>query len=417
MASFNYRAYDANGRVVTGEVSGPTRAAALDSLRRQGTFPIEITDGPANGPANATDPRNAAGMATPSRGRRQRVSRGALVVLTRELATLVTADLPIDEALGIVALQPMVPAPTRAVAREVLDQVVQGSSLSDALAQHPADFPEFYWRLVAAAERSGGLGPALTELAAHLERRAELGQKVRSALLYPAVLLVAAVVTMAIVTGVLVPSIAPMFEDAGAKLPAVIAALRAAQVFVAEHWMVLLAVLAVTAAGLMRAARLPAVRQALDRFALRLPLAGALIAKSETARFAGTVATLLKSGVPLLDALQVSQSTLGTSVYRSAAGDVAAAVSSGGLLSDALARSGRFPELAVRFAAIGERTGKLDAMLERLGRIEDAAQQRDLERLTGLLAPVLTVTIGVLVGGIILSVMGAIVGLNDLALK
>ncbi|MBX9925706.1 MAG: type II secretion system F family protein [Hyphomicrobiaceae bacterium] len=405
---YSYRAYDGDGRVVDGVVEERSREAAIDALRRRGTFPVEIAES------------TSAAVASPARGpfgRRTAITRQGLVVITRELATLLSAQLPIDETLRIVALQPLVPDPARRILQDVLARVTAGDTLSDALARHADDFPEFYVRLVAASEKSGTLGPAMTGLAQYLERRAELSRRVSSALVYPLILLAAAIATLAIVTGVLVPAIAPVFEDAGASPPPVIAALRSLQLSVAGNWPLILAGFGALVLLGVRARQQPAVRAAIERTALRLPVAGRLIASSETARLSRTLSTLLTSGVPLLEALRVSGGALTTSAFRSAVEDTAETVSRGGLLSDGMTATGRFGELALRLTAIGERTAQLPDMLTRLARIEEEALQHDLDRLTGLIAPVMTVLIGLLVGGIILSVMGAIAGLNDLAFK
>lgn len=406
MATFTYRAYDGQGRLVDGAIESLSREEALEALRRQGAYPVEISE------------RRTGDAAVSNResGRRT-VSGEALILATRELSTLINAQLPLDEALKIVALQPLVPKPTRRVLEAVLSRVVAGASLSEALALFPGDFPEYYWRLVSAAERSGSLGPALDGLASHLERRAELARRVRAALLYPAILMFAAFAALTIVVGVLVPAVAPLFEDAGVSPPPVIAVLRAVQQFVASYWLALGLGAGLLSAGLVRLTQRPASRAFAGRFALDLPIAGRLIAAGETVRFSQTLAMLLSSGVPLLDALRVSARALGNHAYKSAVDQAADVVAQGGSLSEGLARSGRFTELALRLTSIGERTGQLGPMLSRLARIEQEALQNRLDRMMGLIAPILTLVIGLLVGGIILSVMSALTGLNDLAFK
>lgn len=410
--AFSYRAYDGEGRVIEGVVEEQSREAAIDVLRRRGAYPVDVVEASATPRSHRSTFASIVGTA-----RAAAITRPALVVVTRELATLLSAQLPIDEALRIVSLQPLVPAAARRVLDDILARVVAGDTLSGALARHPEDFPEYYVRLVGAAERSASLGPAMTGLAHYLERRADLARKVQSAMTYPAILLVAALAAVTIVIGVLVPAIAPVFEDAGASPPPVIAILRATQLFVTANWPLLLLGTLLLVLMAIAVGRRPSTMRTIEAAALRLPVVGRLVSASETARLARTLSTLLTSGVPLLDALRVAGGALGTGAFRSAVEIIVEHVSRGGLISEGAASTGRFGELALRLTGIGERTGQLPEMLARLAHIEEEALQHDLERLTGLIAPVMTILIGLVVGGIILSVMGAIAGLNDIAFR
>lgn len=403
MSVFSYRAYDAKGQLVEGKTEGVSRDAVLSDLRRRGAFPVEIAELQAAGRQQAS-------------GTRAQLSRDVLVLITRELATLIEAHLPIDEALRIVALQPQVPARARKVLDAVRGEVEAGHSLSGALLA-TGTFPTYYVSLIAAAERGATLGPALTGLAGYLERRADIARRVQGALLYPVILTVAAVAALGVVIGVLVPAVAPLFDEAGVSPPPAIALLRAVHVGLAAHWPVVL----VSICGLVllgvQAVRSPARRARLDRLMLRLPFAGRMIAHGQTARLAQTLATLLQNGVPLLDALRVTARALDSAPYRDAANEISDHVSRGGTFAAGLAASGCFSPLAVRLAEIGERTGELQAMLARLGRIEEDALSKGLERALALLAPVLTVLVGILVGGILVSVMSAILSLNDVVAR
>lgn len=410
MATFSYRAYDAQGRLIEGQLTGETRQAALDALERRGALPIELAEA-------AVDPRPGDWRALLGQPSARAKPDAALALATRELATLLAADLPLDETLRLVSLQPSLPARMRRLAEDVLARVLSGTSLADALAQHPGQIPEVYWRVVGAGERSGNLAGALGSLADTLERSVALRGKIRDALVYPMVLLAAAVVAIGVVIGVLVPAIAPLFDEAGAAPPPIIVTLAALQAFAAEHWPLLLAGAGVPIALFTAALGNASVRRMLDGIALATPIVGPLIARRETARLTGTLATLLASGVPMLEAVRVAGSVLTSSRYREASEAMIERLASGGVLSAELAASGLFSELTQRMTAIGERTGDIDGMLARLSRIEESTLQRDLERISGLMAPLLTVLIGLIVGGIILSVMDAILGLNELAIK
>jgi general secretion pathway protein F len=407
MATFTYNAYDSAGRLINGELKADTRELALESLHRQGSVVVDLIEGASTNGETSSVPFWS----------RRKVSPKALAAMIRELATLLSADLPLDEALRLVALQPSLPLNLRQLIDDVLDRVLGGSALSDAFAAHPNDIPVLHCRLIAAGEKSGSLSRVLTSLADQLERSAELRMKVQAALIYPAILFAAAIVTIALVVGVLIPAVAPLFDEVGAKPPPMLALLIAFRATVADAWPFLLAILVASTVGLIAAPRLSTYPHYRDRILLRLPIVGRLIAHRETANLAGTLSTMLASGVPLLEALGVARASLGNHQFSRAVADAETHLSGGGALSEALSTSEVFTPLAVRLTAVGERTGHLHQMLSRLANIEQNALQRELEGLVAILAPALTIIIGLIVGGIILSVMGAIIGLNDLAFQ
>ncbi len=408
MASFQYRAYDAGGRLVSGQLESATREAALDALRRQGALPVEIAA------TDATESRSRYGLSLLRRGT---LPDATLALVTRELATLLDADLPLDDALRLIALQPSLDARARRSVDGVLQRVLAGTSLSEALASEAHAFPEVFARLVAAGEQSGGLARPLAALASDLERRVALRTTLRDALIYPLVLLAAAVVALSVVVGVLVPAIAPLFDEAGVAAPPVIAVLRDLQTLVATRWPLLVAAVVALVLLLALAGERAGIRRGVDALILRLPIAGPLVQRRETARLAATLATLLGNGVAMLDAMRIAGTAQTNHVYRAATAGMTERLASGSMLSGEIAASGLYAELAQRMIAIGERTGDLPGMLARLARIEEAALQRGLERIAGLVAPLLTITIGLFVGAIILSVMDAVLGLNELALR
>jgi len=408
MARFSYTAYDHRGARTAGEISAETRESALEALSRQGRFPLELVEGGA--------------VAAPRWWEREvfapgPLARRNLALLTRELATLVKAELPVDEALRIVSLQPLMGTRARGVVAAVLARVLDGASLSEALQGQKQALPEFYWRIIHAGETSGTLGQALDELATFLERSAEFRAKVASALVYPVTLLIAAGAALAIILMILVPTIAPMFKDAGRDPPAVIQVLISIQEFIAAHWLLVLLALAALIAGAITVSRNERWRLARDRAFMRVPLLSGLIENGETATLARTLGTMVKNGVPLLQALEVTGDSLSNRAMAAAVHACAAQMREGGTLVGSLVRSGVFPELSLRLIAVGEQSGQLETMLARVAEIYEAALQRQLQRITSLLTPILTVCIGLVVGGLLLSVMGAIVSVNDLALQ
>lgn len=409
MPRYSYTAYDAAGSRIEGALDADSREAALAVLNRQGYLPLDLAEGFGAPAAQPWWQRDLLG--------RRGLSQRNLALVTRELATLLDADLPIDECLRIVALQPLMGARARQVLGAVLDAILSGASFSEALAAQTGVFPEYYWRIVQAGEASGSLPRALGELAAFLERQGEFRAKIGSAMLYPLILMVAAGLALVVILTVLVPTIAPLFKDAGAEPPLLIGLLIETQRVVAAHWILVLAALAGLVAGGIALARSPAAKLARDRAVLRLPLLATLVQNEQTATFSRTLGTLLASNVPVLKALAVSGNVLSNQVMANAVRDAGQDMKEGAALTVPLAQSGAFPELAIRLYKVGEQTGDLPVMLTRVANIYEAAIARQLLRLTSILTPVLTIVFGALVGGLLVSVMGAIVSLNDLALR
>lgn len=408
MPHFRYQAYDESGGVEGGEVDAATREGALETLSRRGMLAFDLKEEA----SRAVLPwwqRDVFGG--------DRLSGTHLATFTHELASLVRAEIPIDEALRIVALQPMLPSRVRRITQECLESVVQGSTLSDALSRRVEAFPSYYVRLVRAGETSGALSDVLTDLAETAERASQTRARVASALVYPAILLVAAAAALAVILTVLVPTILPIFTDAGAEPPVLIRVLNRLSQFLSAHWIGLLCGLMAAAIALVAAVQSPPLRLAKDRALLRLPLIGPLIERRETARLARTLALLNRNGVPILDSLRISAGVMTNAAFRHAIETVVEDVKQGGSLTRPFTQAAIFPDLFLRLTAVGEKTGQLDVMHLRVAEIYDAAVERQLERLTSLITPILTLVIGASVGGLIISVMGAIFSVNDLALK
>jgi general secretion pathway protein F len=406
---YGYRAYDESGRLVEGEIAADSREMALDLLNRRGTFPLDIADGFAPAASKPWWDRDIALF----RG----VPLSGLALFTRELAVLVKADLPLDETLRIVALQPSLSSGMRRETEAVLARVLEGQSLSQALAAADGTFPEFYWRLVRGGEASGTLGAVLEDVAGFLERAAEMRAKVLSALLYPAILLTVAGLAVVAIMTVLLPAIVPLLRDAGAKLPFIVRVLEGIREAVIEHWPVGLGAAVIGAVLMVVLISNGQLGRALSHLALHVPLLRGLIIKREVARFSRTLATLIRSGVPLLEATRIAGGVLANARYRAAVEQVTEEIRQGASLTRPLTASKLFPEVALRLTAVGEKTGQLETMLMRVADIFEAALQRQLDRLTVLITPLLTLLIGGLVGGLIVSVMSALLGINELAIQ
>lgn len=408
MPRYTYTAYAATGALVSGEILSETKETALAALHRRGEQAIDVREGGDN-PALPWWRRDLFGdRPLPTTG---------LALFTRELATLIKAEIPVDEALRIVAMQPLIGARTRAVAEGVLAAVVEGDALSEALSRSNRAFPDYYCRMVETGEASGRLGSVLDDLAGFLEKAGEARSKLGSALVYPAILLFAAAATLAVIMGVLIPAMLPLFEEAKAEPPAIIAFLASAGAWLSQWWPAMAATGVAAALGTLALGSQTATRLWRDRLVLRLPLIGGLVSRRDTARFARTLATLTRSGVPMLTAVETAAGALGNSALKAAVLDARDVIRSGGTLTSPLRQSGLFSELALRLISAGEQTGQLENMLGRVADIYDSALDQQVQRMTTLLTPILTLVIGVVVGGLVISVMGALAGINELALR
>ena len=408
MPLFRYRAYDTKGTLAEGQIETRSRELALQQLHQKGFHPLDVAEDRPRRSERWWDREVFGSGALPVAG---------LALLTRELATLIKAEIPLDDALRIVSLQPLIPARIRRVTKAVHEAVRGGESLSGALAARGSEFPEYYWRLVQAGESSSTLGDVLEDISTFLERSNEVRSQVTSALIYPAVLLVAAMAALGVILTMLLPTVMPLFKDAGKAPPPFLQFLVSAQAMIADNWLLVLALLAGICLGLSLAWRSPALRLSIDRAILRLPMIGGLVEARETARFSRTLSTLTRNGVGMLDAVRIAGSVLQNKAFTLAAVAAGESLKEGGSLSQPLAKSGLFSELALRLMVVGEQTAQLEPMLMRVAQIFEAMLQRQLTRMMTLLTPLLTLIIGGLVGGLIISVMTAIMGLNDIVTK
>lgn len=403
MPTFKYRAYSATGDLAEGEIEARTEAEAEDQLFRRGLTPFETREAGASGGLNFNL----------SFGGR-RISTAQLASFTREFATLEQADIPLDHSLRILSAQSANPA-LRELADEILARIVDGSSLSDAMAKRPDVFGKDYVNVVREGETVGRVGESLNDLADMQERNLELKSRIQSALVYPALLITLAIISTGVVLGTLVPNIAPIFADNGRPMPSGLQFIIDAE----SHWVEILIAFGIFVAGIFMVRQMaktrPALRAAIDRTYLRLPIVGPLLAQHATARFSRTLGSMLKAGVPLLQALESARAAVTNMHLNNQLVDVIEAVRGGAHLSDALARVEPLPPVAPQMIGIGEETGQLDSMLLRIASMFERNTQRYIERAMGMLTPALTITIAGVVGGLIMTVMDAVLGINELA--
>lgn len=390
-------------------MDAPDQAAVIRRLQAQGHLPIR---------AELATGDSVARPAASGRSRRlfeaRRVTRKDVTVLTLELSTLLEAGLPLDKALDL-----LVKLADREPVREMLEgiraEVRGGAYLSAAMESQGSTFSRFYLNMVRAGEAGGALDVALARLSEFLERAQQLRSTVTSALIYPIILVLLAGVSVVVMLGVVVPRFAAMFEDAGAALPLATQIVISAGEFMQGYWWALAVAGFLLYLFMRRQLRSPGSRARWDRWFLALPLVGDLIARVEAARFTRTLATLLHSGVSLLDALSIGKEIIANQVIAEAVGRVAVGVREGESLSQPLLEANVFPRLAGHLMQVGEETGKLEDMLGRLADIYDREVETAVQRMLALLEPVLILGLGVLIGGIIMSILVAILSVNELA--
>jgi general secretion pathway protein F len=398
-----------DGTLTRGRMEAPSEAAVVERLRRQGSLPMRTE--PDSGRRPVLDAVLHADLGRHGGGA---LARQELTDLTRELAVMLGAGQDLDHALRFV-VETAGSARLRKVADQVRNAVRDGSPLAAALAKQPKSFPSLYIGLMRAGEAGGTLAATLDSLATLLERQRSLDASVRSALIYPSLLLVASIGSVALLLTHVLPQFVPLFEQSGAPLPRPTRILMAVGDAVAAHGAVGLMLLGVLFLVARQLLRLPGPRLAADRLLLRLPVIGSLAQEALAARFGRTLGTLLQNGMALDTALSVVRDTLGN---RAAVAAVEAATTSakgGAGLAGALGQSGIFPIRTVHLLRLGEETAQLGPMALRAAEIHEERTRIGLQRLISLVIPCITIVMGALVAGIVAAMLLAMLSLNDIA--
>ena len=402
MALFRYKALSTAGETLEGQMEAASADDVVARLQEQGHLPVETR--------RADEAGGGAGLS--GLLRRRELDEAQVLQFTQQLATLLGAGQPLDRALGI-----LLELPDTVQARRVIERIREavrgGAPLSTALEQQHGLFPRLYVNLVRAGEAGGSVHESLRRLADYLERSAKLRGQVVNALIYPVILAVLIVVSVGFLMAVVVPQFQVLFESLNAELPWYSQAVLSTSLFVRDWWWAL--VLAFVLAGLWLAARLRKheTRRALDARLLRLRFVGDLVARLDTARLARTLGTLVRNGVPLLNALALSRPVLGNRVLAEALDAAAEEVKTGSGLGHALGRRKVFPRLAVQMVQVGEESGELDTMLLKVADTFDLETGNALDRLMAALVPALTVLMTAVVAIIILSVLLPIYDLTN----
>ena len=399
MPTYAYTARARDGKKKTGTLTAESRQLAVQVLQSRGLIPDKVQE-----------KRSALRRA----GTGKRVKNSELMVFTRQLSTIINAGLPLLQGLDILAEQTE-DANFSSVIREIGTDVEGGETFSEALRKHPRAFPDLYVSMVRAGEAGGDLDGVLMQLADYIEATEELKRRIRSAMTYP----VAAFMLIVIIAIGLIVFVVPQFADIFASFDKALPAptqilINLSNVLRSSAAFVLLAAIIGAIIGIRVYGKTPAGRMQLDGLKLRLPVFGKLLRKVAISRFARTLSTLTRSGVPILQAMEIVERTAGNEVFAKAIRNAGDSVRNGETLAEPLARSGEFPAMVTRMIGIGEKTGALEQMLTKVSDFFDSEVKATVDGLTSLIEPLLIAVMGLVVGGIVIALFMPILQLSSL---
>ena len=406
MPLFSYKVVTPAGESQVGEMDGLSQAAVVERLQAMGLIPIRVEEAIVSSSGQV----NGGGIFS-----KNRVTQDDVAVFTQEIATLLKAGLPLDRCLEIL-ISLSANEPVRLLMSQLREDVRGGASLSSAMDARKGVFTRFYLNMIRAGEAGGALDVVLQRLTEFMERSKELRDTVKSALIYPAILIGVSVLSVAILLMWVVPQFSQMFAESGKALPLPTQFVIAAGEVVRRYWWAIILGCIGVYSWFSKQMREPISRYRWDKRLLGLPLVGDLVGKLEVARFSRTLGTLIGNGVTLLAALSIVKETLSNTVMAQGLGDVATQLKEGKGLGRPLMEAGLFPKLAVHLVMVGEETGKLQEMLIRIADIYDREVSNSVKRLLALMEPVLILGLGLVIGGIIMSILVAILSVNDLAM-
>ncbi|HEU5196677.1 MAG TPA: type II secretion system F family protein [Methylomirabilota bacterium] len=404
MPVFTYRAADRRGQTIDGVMEAVDARAVAEQLRKGSYFPIKVA------PQSERTSLFALG------GTSTRVRQRDLMAMTQMLATLFEAGLPLDRALAI--LEELAPSPRiRTIISDLLRSVRGGSSLSEAMAKHhPRPFSRLYINMVRSGEKGGVLEISLRRLAEFLEARAAFNEAVVSALAYPAVILTVGTGAIVFLMTFVIPRFAVIFKDLGQAIPLPTQILLDVSAAIVNYWWIgLLGALAIVLGWRMYTSS-PEGRLTWDQTLLRLPLIGGLTLKIETARFARTLGTMLKSGVPVLGAMAVVGDMMSNQAVGGAVSRLADGVKRGGTIASGMKEHAPFPALAIHMVRVGEETGRLEEMLLKTADTFETDVRTEMKRVLGMLEPIIILGMGVIVAFIVVAMLLAIFSINEMPL-
>lgn len=404
---FKFEARDATGKMVKGAVTAGSQSEAIAEVRKRNLTPLEVNKSAGLGGLFAKPAGGKKALA-----KKASAKKGELEVFTRQLATMLGAGIPMLEALEILADQAESPGFAFCLDK-VVDSIRNGSDLSKALEPHPKVFSHIYVSMIRAGEVSGQIDIILTRLAEYLEAAAHLRNEIKSAMTYPVISLVLVIGIASFLMIGIVPSFKPVFESLEVELPGLTVVIMDIAFFMRDYWYVMFGGIAALIFGIMTACKTDKGAYVKDVIMLRLPVFGILFKKVALSRFARTFSTLIKSGVPILGAMEIVSDTAGNKVISGIVDKAKDSVRNGDSLSDPFTESTVFPPMVVKMMAIGERSGALDALLEKIAEFYDQQVEAEVKGLTSMIEPIMIAIMGVIVGGIVLAVFLPIFKLQE----
>ncbi|MFC7050297.1 type II secretion system inner membrane protein GspF [Emcibacter nanhaiensis] len=405
MAVYEYVALDHKGKKQKGVISADSSRQARKDLQERQLMPVSLDKVDKSAEASSLGKWLGGG----------RIGNKELAMLTRQLATMINAAAPVEEALSMTAEQVENPAASKKL-MAVRARVMEGRRFSEALALYPNDFNQFYRSLIASGEVSGALGQVLERLADHLEKSQQLRNKILTATLYPAMLALVAVVVVIILMTFIVPKVAGQFESMGQTLPFLTRTMIFLSDMMRDYGIFILLALALAILLFLRQLKQEKFRRRCDGWMLRLPLIGKLVRGLYAARLARTLSTLIASGSPVMEGLRSAGQTMQNLVMREAVEKMVTQISEGSSLSRALRNSGVFPGIVVYMAGAGEKSGQLPDMLEKSADYLEGDFETFIATALSLLEPGIIIIMGAIVALIVLSILLPILQLNTMAL-
>jgi general secretion pathway protein F len=404
MPVFAYRGLAPNGRNINGVIDADSPRGARGKLRELGIFPTELAP-------EQTTKASTARRWLPTFGRR--IPATELSLLTRQLSALLGAGVQLVDALGALSGQTS-RAVTKRILSQVRESVREGASLADALALHPETFSDLYVGMVRAGEAAGALETVLDRLAEYSERQSEFIAKVRGALTYPIIMMCVGVAIMGFLVTYVVPQVATIFEEQHAVLPIMTRILIGVSAALGEYWIEIFLITVAIVAGIISGLATKKGRRLYDRWLLRIPYIGPTVIRVICARFARTLATLLSSGVQLLPSLSAVNRVVTNGLLAEAIEHSRDSIREGHGMGQTLQRSGLFPPLLVEMIKVGERSGELEEMLERVADNYEREVESSLRQMTTILEPVMTLVMAAMILFMMLAVLLPIFQLNQM---
>ncbi|MGH7431197.1 MAG: type II secretion system F family protein [Candidatus Methylomirabilales bacterium] len=389
MAVFTYSGRTRTGQTINGEMEAPNREAVVAQLRRQQVMATAVTP-------KARDIE----LKVPGFG--AKIGDRDLAVVTRQLATMIDAGLPLVQCLDILAQQQEKKVFQKAL-HDIRMAVEGGATFSASLKRHPKIFSTLYTNMVEAGEAGGILDTILNRLAAYIEKAMALKKRIKTAMFYPSTIVAVAVVVVIFLLIYVIPTFEQLFEGFGATLPLPTVIVLEASRIVRAYILIMLAGLVAAMVGLRFYYRTPGGKMAIDRLLLRLPVFGSLIRKVAVAKFTRTLGTLVSSGVSILEGLDITARTAGNKVVEEAVLKARTTIAQGKTIAEPLQASGVFPVMVVQMIAVGEQTGALDRMLNKIADFYDEEVDVAVAGLTSLLEPLLVIFLGVIIGGVVIA--------------